>query len=523
MRLVSRKGSRALESYIIDRLGIPADILAERAGIALANACLAKWRSAGTRNSVVDVFAGKGMNGADALVSARELFSAGVPVRIWLAGSDLIPDEERWQLKACRKLGIDVFDSLDFTGNGSSIVIDGLFGTAFDPVRGISAEIGRIIEEINKCGDTGGHIIAADIPSGVDCSSGIVSGPAVRADETVTFLVPKTGLFTYPGRKYSGNIRTDRLGIPLQVIEEFLDNSTMDEYGTEAILSENAAMMLPKRIADGHKGTFGKVAVIGGSEGMAGSVCLCAEACYGSGAGLVCLVVPDCIRKDCLEVVPEALSSTSVYDIPFEPDVMVVGPGGANTSGFADTVFAAIKSACSIIVDAQALNVIAADPRKAKEFLLARTAKGYEHAIITPHPGELKRLLPCWDDIDRIRAARDAAREFNCICVLKGAGTVISEPNGKVMINTTGNSSMAKGGSGDILAGIIGALSAQGKTGTEAAALGVFLHGSCGDLAAEDKGEFCARPVDILDKLPEAFRIISKERSSYESTFKSMG
>jgi NAD(P)H-hydrate epimerase len=275
-----------------------------------------------------------------------------------------------------------------------------------------------------------------------------------------------------------------------------------------AITIKDAAALLPARKPDGHKGTFGRVGILGGSKGMAGAVCLCAISCMRAGAGLVYLIVPEDIAEMCLMKVPEALAFPTYDDLPVHPDVFIAGPGGSKDKETEEQIFKALLSESLLVLDAQALNIIASDPSRAKELLASRLRDGLPLPIITPHPGEMDRLLPETAGLPRMQKAQAAAREYSCVTVLKGAGTVVASPDGRLWINTTGNSSMAKGGSGDVLAGLIGAMLAQGLAPKDAAVFGVYFHGLCGDLSCGDNGEYSAVPSDIVDKYPDGFRMI---------------
>lgn len=497
MLLISSKQAKEMDRYITENIGIPLEILAEHAGMAVASIYKEKYHG-----KKVDIFAGKGMNGVDALVCARKLHSFGVDVRIWTVFS-LYEEQEkdRWQYIACKNLKIPIWPSTEYEFRESSTIIDGIFGTSFDINRPLDKQNEQALLNINNARIKGVKIIAIDIPSGVDSDNGQVLDIAVKASETITFLAPKIGMLNYPGRLNCGNITLSTLGLPEGLIENFVPF----EFNIKGIDISLAAALLPSRKEDGHKGTFGSVGIVGGSDGMAGAVCMCAKAVYKCGAGLVYLVIPQSIKGDCLLVVPEALAFTNYNLLPSEPDVLVIGPGGGTDEEFKSIVFDAIEKSQKLVLDARALRVIAKDKKKAKELLKQRLKYKMSLPVITPHPGEMKDLIPDADLGKRIETAKKAAVEYSCICVLKGAGTVIASPDGDVRINTSGNSSMGKGGSGDVLAGMIGAIMAQGLNPFDSATFSAYFHGLCADIAMEESSEYSAMPTDIISNIPKGF------------------
>ncbi len=508
MIALTRRDAAGIDDFIFDRIGIPRSVLVERAGMAAARKCL-EGAGAGCG---ADVFAGKGMNGADARVCARELHARGIRVRLW----DVFPEDGRqddlvWISRSCEALGIpsgpaDAFRGEEGTG---SLIVDGIFGTSFDLTRKPDDAVLRVFDEIRKARGRGARVVSIDIPSGVDCDTGEAAEYAVTADETVTFIACKAGIAGYPGRKHAGTVTIDRLGMP-EGLEELSGACTS---GMHVITMRDAAALLPERPADGHKGTFGRAGILGGSAGMAGAVCLCSMSCMRAGAGLVYLIVPPDITDMCLMKVPEALVYEDLDRFPVSPDVLVAGPGMANGEANTSTVFRAVSTARQLVLDAGALNILSADPAGARDAMRARAQSGLPLPVITPHPGEMDRLLPEHAGSPRIRKAQAAAAAYSCVAVLKGAGTVVALPDGSAWINTTGNSSMAKGGSGDVLAGIIGAMLGQGLAPAEAAVFSVYFHGLCGDLASGKTGGYSAVPTDLIARIPEAFERIMEIRT----------
>ena len=352
-----------------------------------------------------------------------------------------------------------------------------------------------------------GTVVAADIASGVAADSGRVLGRAVRADRTVTFSLAKAGQFIGDGALCSGSVEVRHIGIPA----DLLAGTVCPVQTTEADFVREA---LPARRADGHKGTFGKVLIVGGSEGYTGAPYLTASAAVRSGCGLVFLGVPEriwqveaskCVcampfalpdkhgklRADALEQIEEKLAGCQV---------LALGPGLGRSPGVTELVCALLRRAEQpVVLDADGINALSEHIDVLKE-------RRGRVTILTPHDGEFARLGGDLSSGDRLAAARAFATEYGCTLVLKGHRTLTAAPAGTVLVNTTGNSGLAKGGSGDVLTGIIASLLAQGATAVQAAAGGVWIHGRAGDLAAEALTPYAMTPQDAAAALPEVFR-----------------
>lgn len=507
MILLLKQEAVKIDEYIYNRIGIPRSVLVERAGLAVARRCMGILNAGALQNLTADIFAGKGMNGADAMVCARELHSSGIKVHLW----EVFPYNDRqddlsWIRRACLQLNIQISPAKLYRSESRSLIIDGIFGIFFDGSRRPDEDTLNIFHEIARAKRLGSIVVAIDIPSGVDCDTGEASDFAITANETITFISCKAGISGFPGRNHAGRITIDRLGMPPN-LEELSGACTS---GLKAITMDIAAALLPARKADGHKGSFGRVGILGGSKGMAGAVCLCAISCMRSGAGLIYLIVPEDITGMCLMKVPEALAFNAYSQLPVIPDVFIAGPGGSKNQDTEEEISRAIVSEKLIVLDAQALNIIASDPTGAIKAFATRRKNGLPLPVLTPHPGEMDRLLPESVHLPRTEKALLAAKTYNCVAILKGAGTIVALPDGQAWINTTGNSSMAKGGSGDVLAGMIGAMLAQGLTPAEAAVFGVYFHGLCGDMACRRRDEYSAVPSDLIDMIPDAFKNIKE-------------
>lgn len=353
-----------------------------------------------------------------------------------------------------------------------------------------------------------GLVISADIPSGVETDTGRVLGCAVRADKTITFTLPKIGLYVDAGGVLSGRVTVWDIGIPTSLKRDTIcPIQTVDQ--------EFAKGAIPKRKPDGHKGTFGKVIVLGGSVGYTGAPYLSAAAAARTGCGLVFLGVPESIwaveAAKCVSAMPFPLPDKkgvlsikalqSIIERMDNCDVLAMGPGLGRSEGSARLVREVLQTVTvPVVLDADGINALESHI----DILDARRGRV---TILTPHDGEFARL---GGDVSkgRVEAARRFAMEHGCILVLKGHRTLTATPEGNVLVNTTGNSGLAKGGSGDVLTGIIASLLAQGATAVQAAGGGTYLHGLAGDLAANRLTEYAMDPEDVIAALPETFQIL---------------
>jgi ADP-dependent NAD(P)H-hydrate dehydratase / NAD(P)H-hydrate epimerase len=341
-------------------------------------------------------------------------------------------------------------------------------------------------------------VLAIDLPSGLDSDTGEVHGVAVRAAATLTMGLPKIGLLQHVATDYVGHLEVADLGFP----QAFVDEIPSD---IELITRADIAPLLPRRRASAHKGDFGHLLIVAGSEGYTGAPVLCAHAAARAGVGLVTLAVPrgiyPIVAANCPpEVMPRSFDKLDTL-IGF--DVVAIGPGmgqSPETRALASGFIANIT--VPTVVDADALNAIVAARA------LPEKAEGRAPMVFTPHPGEMARLVGSTGkevQSRRWEVAREFAAKHDVVTVLKGAGTVVTDGAGKLWVNSTGNPGMAKGGTGGVLTGIIGALLAQGSSALEAARAGVFVHGLAGDLARDKHGERAMLATDLIAQLGAAF------------------
>jgi NAD(P)H-hydrate epimerase len=502
---------RRMDALAIERHGIPSATLMERAGTGAAAILLARFPH--VRKHGVVVLAGKGNNGGDGFVVARALKRRRVRTEVILA----VPAKEihgpaRSKLQAWQRAGGTVhqvtptkLEPLVRALTRAGCVVDALFGTGLSgPVTGFAAELIALVNA------SGLPTVALDLPSGLDADRGVPLGIAIEAELTIAFAAPKIGTLIYPGARYAGEVAVVDIGIPEAAVAEVAPP-------TAAVGSADAAPLLRPRDVEAHKGTHGHLAVIAGSLGKTGAAILVARAAARAGTGLVTVGCP----RTVLPLVAGGLLEAMTWPLPDDgagalayPDpepyralladkrAAVVGPGiGTSPEREALVQWLVTTRALPLVLDADALNCLAA------------LGPGHERPaaaaplVLTPHPGEMARLARLSTQEvqgDRLAAARGAAAAYGAIVVLKGARTITAAPDGRAWINLSGNPGLAAGGTGDVLAGIIGSLLAQGHAAEEAAMLGVFLHGYAADRVAARRGMIGMLASDLFEELPAA-------------------
>ena len=508
MRIATASQMRELDRMTIQERGVPSTDLMERAAAALAQAAL---ELAGGAPGRAVCFCGPGNNGGDGVACARLLLEAGLEVRCVLVGKreKLTPDTRAMEARLAAAGGaLEPFapDDADFASwcLEADVMVDAIFGIGLNSdVRGDAL---TAIHMMNTCDIP---VVSADIPSGVETDTGRVLGAAVRADRTVTFTLPKAGHFVGKGGLCTGRLTVADIGIPAELVDG-------EDYPVRTVEAEDVS--LPVRPRDAHKGDFGRVYILGGSVGLSGAPVLAAQAAVRTGAGLVTVGVPAPIWPVAAAKLDEAMP----HPLPAGKDgrlelgatiplleklngqgVYLLGPGLGNSN----TVGAVVRSVLTetslpVVLDADGINALAGHI----DVLDDRGAC----TILTPHDGEFARLTGALPGEDRLAAARDFAVAHSCCLVLKGHRTITAFPDGTAYINTTGNPGMAKGGSGDVLSGILVSLLGQGFTPREAVPLAVWIHGRAGDLCAQAMGEYSMTPTDIIRMLPRVMRELTK-------------
>ncbi len=488
---------KACDQNTVTRIGIPSLVLMERAALA---ACQEAEGLIPGKGRVL-VIAGSGNNGGDGLAVGRLRALAGKQVTFFMAGdSKKLTEETRAQIKILENLGFSIQGKLEAAEY--DMVIDAFFGIGLS--REIAGDACQVIGRMNFYKSQGAFILSLDIPSGICADTGRIMGCAVRADLTVAFAFAKRGHLLYPGREYCGRLKIKDIGIPRKAFGSTLPAAFYYEI-------EDAAGLLPKRAPAGNKGTFGKGLVVAGSRDMCGACLLCGRSLLKTGAGMARIISPSCNRTVIQQGIPEAVlsafdgtpSGEKVKESLAWADAVVAGPGlGMGEEAYLLMKYLLEDTAIPMVVDADGLNLIAANG-SLQELAARRQA---QKLVLTPHPGELARLLNIQvQEVlkDREGAARKLAGRFSCVVVAKDAATIVVAPGEERMyINVSGNDGMASAGSGDVLAGITGGLLAQGMSAFQAASLGSYLHGLAGDYAAREKGRYGMTAGDIACSIP---------------------
>lgn len=499
---------RQLDAVTINELGVPGLVLMENAG-------------RGVVDELVDIFGdlyglkivivcGRGNNGGDGFVVGRYLDSIGCDVDIHLACEEkAVKGDGKFQLGLVKKLGLPVMiipekgslQKLRGSLAGADVVIDAILGTG---AKGeLSARLASILSVLNEAE---AFKLAIDAPSGVEMDTGSLMGEAFIADLTVTFGLPKRGHFLYPGNYYCGQLSVVDIGIPRKILDA-------SEISLALVEDEDARSVLPVRPPDAHKGTCGTVLILAGSEGYTGAAALAGQAALMCGAGLVHLGIPrslnDILEAKLTEVITKPLPETEKRSLSIEAyenimalaekaTCVAIGPGlgqHPETRKLVKKLLLGIDK--PVVLDADGINAVADDP--------AILSKRKSPTVITPHPGELGRMIaesPAAINSNRVEYSRRFARKWNVILLLKGAPTVTSRPDGFSCINSTGGPGLASGGTGDVLTGAIPALISQGADPFQAAVAAVYFHGLAGDSAAAETGDMGLTASELIDYLP---------------------
>lgn len=499
MEILSVESSKRLDNYMINDIGLPSIILMENYAEKIVEKIL-------HRGNKFLVFCGVGNNGGDGLVIARKLILAQKNVKVYIIGNMEKGTEEfnvNYNVLTNLEANIEIISSLDTIGlvkqeiKDADIVVDSIFGIGLN--RKIEGDFYKVIDCINKFSN---YTVSVDNPSGLDCNNGNVLNIAVRAKETFSIETLKKGYFTRGVKEYLGDVTVISIGILNNIGEIFTEKIKL-------LNDEEYRRMVPIRNLYGHKGTYGKVLILAGSDGFTGAAYLTTQAAIKTGAGLVTLLVPKKIQSVMQNKLIEAMTvnydeEDRINKLIKESDVIICGPGiGISNESINMLKMILTKSKCKIVLDADALNIVS------KNLDLIDFIKN--RAIFTPHVGEMSRLTN--KSIDYIESNRideciKYSRKNEIITVLKGYNTVIS--NGyKTVINNTGSSKMASGGMGDSLTGIIGSLVAQKVNIFDSATLGCYLHGFSGDILGKEL--YAVSSTDIIEQIPKTMEYIIRK------------
>ncbi|MBM3307579.1 MAG: NAD(P)H-hydrate dehydratase [Candidatus Eisenbacteria bacterium] len=516
MKLATSETMRAIDAHCIDVVGIPGLKLMESAGAGTVR--FIEQRLGPPAGKAITVVCGKGNNGGDGFVIARELRARGAVVETYVAGhrDDVLGDARASLERLGSGVVVELADgravgSLAAATMRSDLVVDAVFGTGFSGAPlGLS---GTVIGQMNACGRP---VLAVDVPSGLNATTGEAAGECVRASWTCTMGLPKRGFYLSPGRELVGEVHVVDIGIPAKAVEAagVRDN---------VLTARDAAALLPARPHDANKRTFGTVVVVAGSVGYTGAAALTALSALRAGAGLVVLGAPgslnDALEAKLTEVITRPLPETAgralsrdalpaVRALLETADALAIGPGlsrDPETQSLVQSVIEEVRVPC--VVDADGINALSIERVKGRS--------GGAPIVLTPHPGEMARLTGrSAADVQahRDEIARDVAARSGATVVLKGAGTVTVDPGGELYLNPTGGSGLATAGTGDVLTGVLAALLGQRVPRTTAAALGAFVHGRAGDIAAAGKGSVGMIAGDVVDALPSAFMELERAR-----------
>ncbi|MDR1066892.1 MAG: NAD(P)H-hydrate dehydratase [Clostridiales bacterium] len=508
MNAVTSERMYEIERIAIEKYGIPSIILMENAAVNIAAICARALKKSGVSEPKVIIAAGTGNNGGDGTAIARHLLRRGINARVMLIGDMLkVKGDALLNLEIARKFGIvenvtEPDERVRREIASSDLIVDALFGIGMrEKARGAYE---YMIKAIN---DRAGKTLSVDMPSGVNADTGQVTGAAVRADITAACGFMKLGLALYPGAEYAGDVEVVDVAIPPQ--------ATTNMNLTKIIQDEDAANILPRRVARSHKGSHGHVHVFAGCDEMPGAAVLTCMGAYRAGCGKVTAYVTRTVAGVINACAPEVITrivsgkdgrycresyESSVVQAALaaadEGDVIVMGPGIGRSDDVSDFVFGLLeKTSAPIILDADALYAIA----KNKAALYGK------NIAVTPHFGEMSRLtaLSTGEISENTMAvAKNFAEEFGVTTLLKDSRSIIAAPSAETYINVSGNSALAKAGAGDALSGLIAGFAAQGLRLSEAAALGAYIHGRAGESASKELSLFGVNASDVLRHVP---------------------
>jgi NAD(P)H-hydrate epimerase len=521
MILLTAAESRELDRLSQEKFGVDSYALMTRAGEACAEALVALHP--GRAETGVLVVAGKGNNGGDGFVAGRRLLEGGIPTSVLLLGwgSDLKGDAARAHDEFVGRGGtiIQAPDEADLQAGSvqaPGAVIDGIFGTGLNAeVRGAAA---RAIEMVNSWRVP---VVAIDIASGVSSDTGAIMGVAVRATQTVTFGFAKFGHVSYPGTELCGELKVVDIGFAPGAIAALTPRGRYFEKA-------DAIPLLGVRAINSHKGNYGHPMVIAGSRGKSGAAILASRAALRTGAGLVTAAVPESVQPIIASAQAElmtepiaerdghfdgSLAAGALKHLIEGKSAIVFGPGASMNDDTVELLLWLMAEGAApdrpMLIDADGLNALAS-------IGCEKTVTARGPLVLTPHPGEMARLLKISTaavNADRISAARTLAQKTGGCVLLKGARSVIADADGAVCINSTGNPGMATPGMGDALGGIVGALLSRHMTTFDALALGVFLHGYAADRVAAHRGRVGYLAGDLIEELPSAMEALSAAES----------
>ncbi len=510
IKVVTADEMREKDRFTIEEIGVPGVVLMENAGTATARIIQTELED--IKDPTVYVFCGKGNNGGDGFVVARHLWNEGIFVKVFcVVEENQISGDARINYNILKKMNIPIefvrtkedLESINTTH--PDLIVDALLGTGIKgAVKGFLKDV---IDFINQNLET--QIVSVDIPSGLNANSPVIPGSAIRADITVTMALPKRCHVMFPARSCVGELFIADIGIPPFVL---------NKDDVKVSILEDEDIVLPYRYDDTHKYECGKVAILAGSKGYTGAAALTSQAALKIGAGLVILGIPESMNpimeQKLTEVITRPLPETAQQTIGKKSlpaikelidwcDVLAIGPGLGRTPEVQETVISILKECTKpVVIDADALFALANHPRLLQELSAGRDW------VLTPHLGEFRRFFPESSKEEmstlRIEKAQQFASDFHVVLLLKGAPSLVALPDQRVLINSTGNSGLASGGTGDVLTGFIAGLLAQGFSPDEAAYTGNFIHGLTADYIVEEETTYTLLAGELIDYLGSA-------------------
>lgn len=501
MKACTKEQMRQIDMEAEKTAGIPSIVLMENAALG----CISELCTENTES--IGIFCGKGNNAGDGFAIARHLAMQGRNVTVYLVCGETFSGDCLVNYQIICHMGLEIIlltadKPLESYVRAHDIIIDAIFGTGVrGTITGLAAEIIQIINLRAK------YVLSVDVPSGINSNTGEICGVCIRADKTVTFAAYKLGMLLFPASGYTGEVVVKNISIPEYIIErQNIDINVMDR--------DTAQKLRPQRTPNSHKGDYGKILVIAGSIGMTGAAYLSAQAALTCGSGIVTLAIPQSLNS----ILEQKLTEVMTLPLADENghfakdcvmqlcpvlntyDAVLFGPGIGRGESIVSILSAVLREAqVPVIIDADGLYALA----KNKDMLRNCSCS----VTITPHSGEMARLAQIsteQTEQSRLDISRAFAEQYGVTVVLKGHHTVVTGCGGKQYINITGNSGMATAGSGDVLGGIIASLNGRKMEEVSAAALGVYLHGLAGDIAAQAVGEDCLTAQMLIDCLPEA-------------------
>ncbi|HXD17263.1 MAG TPA: NAD(P)H-hydrate dehydratase [Vicinamibacterales bacterium] len=519
MRILNAAQMREADRFTIEEIGIPSLVLMENAGRQVVAAMEAAYEA--RLNGRVAVLCGRGNNGGDGFVVARTLLQRGIDTAVFVIGALAeVRGDAKENLEILGRLGVTVVEigdeqswELHFSEiSQCTLIVDAIFGTGLKSK--LAGMMETIVADVNASSIP---IVSIDLPSGLSADTPHILGDCIDAAMTVTLAAPKLPLVLPPGETHAGDVVIADIGIPHEVID------SVEGQRIELLTPEQLRDVVEPRAADSHKGDFGRVTIVAGSRGKTGASHLAAMGALRSGAGLVTVATPASLLPIVASMAPELMTEPLAESVEgmvaetaierlleLDHDVIACGPGLGRAPGVGAFVRALLdRATVPLVLDADAITVLADDP-------VGLVGREERDVIITPHPGEMARLIgSSIEEVqgNRIDVATDFATTHRVYVVLKGHRTVIATPDGHVFINPTGNAGMATGGTGDVLTGMIAAWVGQLLDAEAACRLAVFLHGAAGDLAEAEEGQVAMTATDVIAHLGDALTRLTKPES----------